>query len=99
VAGVGAEEWLARGFGSGRRRWPRRLGEGGEEALRWAIKRLGEVYGCLRVLPEQLAGGKREWKQELGAAAAMAAVRLGVAREGAATGFYKRLGVSVDDSG
>jgi hypothetical protein len=70
-----------------RRRWPRRLGEGGEEALCWAIKRLGEVYGCLRVLPEQLAGGKREWKQELGSAAAMAAVWLGVVRGGGATGF------------
>jgi hypothetical protein len=25
-----------------------------------ANKRLGEVCGCLRVLPEQLAGGERE---------------------------------------
>jgi hypothetical protein len=97
VAGAGVEGRPARGFSGGRRRWPRRLGEGGEEALHWAIKRLGEVYGCLRVLPEQLAGG--EWKQELGAAAAMAAVLLGVARGGGATDFYKRLGVSVDDGG
>jgi hypothetical protein len=37
-------------------------------------KRLGKLYWCLRVLPEQLAGGEREWKHELEAAAAMAAV-------------------------
>jgi hypothetical protein len=42
-----------------------------------AIKRLGEICGCLRVLPEKLAGGEREWKRKLGAEAAMAAVRLG----------------------
>jgi hypothetical protein len=89
----------ARGFGCGRRRWPRRLGEDGEEALRWAIKRLGEVYGCLRELPEQLAGGERGWKHKLQAAAAMATVGLGVARRGGATAFYMRLGVSVDDGG
>jgi hypothetical protein len=85
--------------GEGFRRWPRRLGEDGEEALRWAIKRLGEVYGCLRERPGQLVDGGREWKLELGAAVAMAAVRLGVARGGGATCFYKRLGVSVDDGG
>jgi hypothetical protein len=50
-------------------------------------KRLGEVHGCLRKLPEQLAGGEREWKHELRAAAAMAAVRLGVARWGARRGL------------
>jgi hypothetical protein len=62
-------------------------------------KRLGEVYGCLRKLPEQLASGEREWKHELGAAAAMAAVRLGVARGGGTSGFYRWLGVSVGDGG
>jgi hypothetical protein len=56
-----------------------------------------EVYGCLRELPEQLAGGERGWKHELQAAAVMAAVGLGVAHGGGATGFYMRLGVSVDD--
>jgi hypothetical protein len=40
-------------------------------------KRLGEVHGCLRKLPEQQADGEHEWKHELRAAAAMAAVRLG----------------------
>jgi hypothetical protein len=62
-------------------------------------KRPGEVYGCLRVLPEQLAGGEHEWKLELGAAAAMAAVRLGVARWGARRCFYRRLEASVGDGG
>jgi hypothetical protein len=64
-----------------------------------AIKRLGEVHGCIRVLPEQLAGGEREWKRELGAAAAMAAVRLEVAHWGARRSFYSWLGTSVDDGG
>jgi hypothetical protein len=67
--------------------------------LRWAIKRLGEVYGCLRKRPAQLVHGEREWKHELQAAAAMAAVRLGVAHGGGATCFYMRLEVSVDDGG
>jgi hypothetical protein len=62
-------------------------------------KRLGKVYGCLRMLPDQLAGGECEWKHELGAAAAMAAVRLVVARWGARRGFYRWLGVSVGDGG
>jgi hypothetical protein len=61
--------------------------------------RLGKVYWCLRMLPEQLAGGEREWKHELGVAAAMAAVRLGVARWGARRSFYRRLGASVGDGG
>jgi hypothetical protein len=52
-------------------------------------KRLGEVYGCLRKRPGQLVDGKREWKHELRAAAAMAAVRLGVVRWGARRGFYR----------
>jgi hypothetical protein len=64
-----------------------------------AIKRLGEVFGCLRVLPEHLAGGEREWKRELGATVAMAAMRLGVARGGERRCFYRRLGASVDDGG
>jgi hypothetical protein len=64
-----------------------------------ANKRLGKVGGCLRVLPEQLAGGEREWKRELGAAAAMAAVRLGVAHWEAGRSFYSWRGASVDDSG
>jgi hypothetical protein len=86
-------------LGGGRRRWPRRLGEDGEEALGWAIKRLGEVYGCLRERPGQLVDGKSEWRHELHAAAAMAAMRLGVARGGGATSFYMRLRVPVDDGG
>jgi hypothetical protein len=52
-----------------------------------AIKRLRKVGGCLRVLPEQLAGGEREWKRKHGAAAAMAAVRLAVARWGRGGAF------------
>jgi hypothetical protein len=52
-----------------------------------AIKRLGEVCECLRVLPEQLAGGEREWKRELGAAAAMAAEGARVARGGGQGGL------------
>jgi hypothetical protein len=51
------------------------------------------------MLPEQLAGDEREWKHELGAAAAMAAVRLGVARRGAGRSFYRRVGASVGDNG
>jgi hypothetical protein len=50
-------------------------------------KRLGEVHGYLRKLPEQLAGGEREWKQKLRAAAAMPTVRLGVARWGVRRGL------------
>jgi hypothetical protein len=62
-------------------------------------KRLGEVYGCLRKRPGQLVDGEREWKLELGVAAAMAAVRLEVTRRGARRGFYRWLGVSVGDGG
>jgi hypothetical protein len=51
------------------------------------------------MLPEQLAGDEREWKHELGATAAMAAVRLGVARWGAGRSFYRGLGASVGDGG
>jgi hypothetical protein len=46
-----------------------------------------------------LVDDEREWKHELQAAAAMAAMRLGVARGGGAIGFYMRLEVSVDDGG
>jgi hypothetical protein len=64
-----------------------------------ANKRLGEVCGCLRVLPEQLAGGEHERQRELRAAAAMAAVRLEVARGGTGRSFYSWRGASVDDGG
>jgi hypothetical protein len=43
-------------------------------------------------LLEQLAGGERKRGGELTAAAAMAAVRLGVARGGGTTDFYRWLG-------
>jgi hypothetical protein len=46
-----------------------------------------------------LVDGERKWGHELQAAAAMAAVRLGVARGWGATGFYMQLGVFVDDGG
>jgi hypothetical protein len=62
-------------------------------------KRLWEVYECLRKRPGQLVDGGRERGGELQAAAAMAVVRLGVAHWGARRGFYRRLGVSVGDSG
>jgi hypothetical protein len=39
-----------------------------------------------------LVDDEREWKLELGAAAAMVAVRLGVARWGARRGLYRWLG-------
>jgi hypothetical protein len=38
-----------------------------------ANKRLEKVGGCLRVLPERLAGGEREQAHKLEVAAAMAA--------------------------
>jgi hypothetical protein len=50
-------------------------------------KRAWEVHGCLRKLPEQLAGGERERKHELSAAAAMAGEERGVARGGEGEGF------------
>jgi hypothetical protein len=46
-----------------------------------------------------LVDSEREWRHELQAAAAMAAVRLGVARGWGATDFYMQLAVSVDDGG
>jgi hypothetical protein len=58
--------------------------EDGEEALCWAIKRLGEVYGCLRKRPGQLVDGGRERGGELQAAAA--AMAGGAARGGARRG-------------
>jgi hypothetical protein len=58
-----------------------------------------ELHQDLGTLPEQLAGGERGWKHELGAAAAMAAVPLGVARWGARRCFYRWLGASVGDGG
>jgi hypothetical protein len=44
----------------GRRRWPRWLGENGEEGNGVDNKRTGEVHGCLVKLLEQLVGGERE---------------------------------------
>jgi hypothetical protein len=58
-----------------------------------------ELHQGLGKLSEQLAGGERGWKHELGAAAAMAAVRLGVSRWGARRCFYRQLGASVGDGG
>jgi hypothetical protein len=58
-----------------------------------------ELHQGLGKLPEQLAGGKRGWKHELGAAAAMAMVRLGVAHWGERRFFYRQLGASMGDSG
>jgi hypothetical protein len=54
------KEWPARGFDGGRRRWPRRLGEHGEESVVLGNKRAWEVHGCLGKLPEQLVGGEHE---------------------------------------
>jgi hypothetical protein len=57
-----------------------------------ANKRREKVGGYLGVLPKQLAGGEREWQCELGAAAAMAAVRLGVACGGRGGAFIAGAG-------
>jgi hypothetical protein len=48
-------------------------------------KRLGEVRGCLRKLPEQLVGGEHEWKHEL-QAAAMVKDRYGEPERGGVNG-------------
>jgi hypothetical protein len=69
VAGVGAEKLPARGIDGGRRRWPRRLEENGEEGVVLGNKRTWEVHGCLVKLLEQLVGGERERAHELKAAA------------------------------
>jgi hypothetical protein len=98
VAGVGAEGWPARGFGGGRRRWPRRLGERRRGNAMLGNTRACELHQGLGKLPEQLAGGEHGWKHEL-VAAAMAAVRLEVAHWGARSCFYRRLGASVGDGG
>jgi hypothetical protein len=50
----------ARWIGGGRRRWPRRLGENGEEGNDVDNKRTGVVHGCLVKLLEQLVGGECE---------------------------------------
>jgi hypothetical protein len=50
-------------------------------------KRVREVHGCLGKLPEQLAGGEREWEHELSAAAAMAGRSAGWRAEGSEEGF------------
>jgi hypothetical protein len=88
VTGVRAEKLPARGIDGGRRRWPRRIGENGEEGNGVDNKRTGEVHGCLVKLLEQLASGEREREHELRAAvAAMAAEGLGMARWGSEEGF------------
>jgi hypothetical protein len=69
--------------GDGFRRWPAVVATAarGNTARKQNVGQQAswEVCGCLRVLPEQLAGGEHGRRRELGAAAAMAAVRLGVA--------------------
>jgi hypothetical protein len=89
----------ARWIDGGRRRWPLRLEGNGEEARDLNNTRPWEAHGRLVELLEQLAGGERKRGGELTAAAAMAAVRLGVARGGGTSGFYRWLGVSVGDGG
>jgi hypothetical protein len=79
--------WPARGFDGGRRRWPRRLREHGEDGIVLGNKRAWEVHGCLVKLPEQLAGDERQREHELRAAAAMAGEEHGVARVGKEEGF------------
>jgi hypothetical protein len=80
--------WAARGFDGGRRRWPRRLGENGEEGVVLGNKRPWEVHGCLVKLQEQLVGGERERAHELKvAAAAMAWWSSGWRAEGRKEGF------------
>jgi hypothetical protein len=93
VAGVGAEKLPARGIDGGRRRWPRRLGENGEEGVVLGNKQTKEVHGCLVKLLEQVVGGERERAHELKAAAAMAGSAAGWRAEGRTTNFYRWLGV------
>jgi hypothetical protein len=69
VTELGRKGWPARGFDGGWRRWPRRLGENGEEGAGVDNKRTGEVHCCLVKLLERLAGGERERAHELKAAA------------------------------
>jgi hypothetical protein len=82
VAGVGAEKLPARGIDGGRRRWPRRLGENGEEGVVLGNKQTKEVHGCLVKLLEQVVGGERERAHELKAAATMARWSSGWRAEG-----------------
>jgi hypothetical protein len=56
---VGAEELPARGIDGGRRRWPRRFGEGQRGDEMWANKRVLGLHQDLRRLPERLAGDER----------------------------------------
>jgi hypothetical protein len=91
VTGVRAEKLPARRIDGGRRRWPRRLGENGEEGVVLGNTRTWEVHWGLVKLLERLAGGERERAHGLKAAAAMAG---GGARDGARRGrkasFYRR---------
>jgi hypothetical protein len=82
VTGVRTEKLPARGIDGDQRRWPRRLGESGEEGILLGNTRPCEVYRGLVKLLEQLAGGEREWGCELTAAAAMAGGAAGMARGG-----------------
>jgi hypothetical protein len=82
VTSVGAEGRPARGFDVGRRRWPRRLGEKRRGSAVLGNKQAWEVHGCLGERPTQLFDGEHERGGELQAAAAIAAVRLRVARGG-----------------
>jgi hypothetical protein len=82
-----------RGIGGGRRRWPRRLGENGEEGTGLDNKRPCEVHRGLGNLGEWPAGGEHERGGKLTAAAAMAGGAAGMARGGETAGFYRWLGV------
>jgi hypothetical protein len=93
VTELGQKGWQARGFDVVRRRWPRRLGENGEEGTGVDNKRTREVQWCLVKLLERLAGGERERAHELKAAAAMVGGSLGWRAEGRTVSFYRWLGV------
>jgi hypothetical protein len=82
VTGIGAEGRPARWDAGGQARWPRRLGETGEEGVALDNKRTGKVHWGLVRLLEQLAGGEREQAHELKAAAAMAGGAAGWRAEG-----------------
>jgi hypothetical protein len=83
VTGVRAEKLPARRIDGGRRRWPRRLRENGEESVVLGNTRTWGVHWGLVKLLERLAGGERERAHKLKAAAAMAGEG---ARDGALRG-------------